>query len=62
MNFVFFSGLNRIWLGGHDMTVEDRWEWATGQCGFSFNDWLAGQPNDRNGEEDCLMLNYFEDG
>ena len=60
-NFIF-SGLNIMWLGGHDMTLEDRLEWITGECSFSFDDWLAGQPNDCNGEGDCLMLNYSDDG
>ena len=44
------------------MILEEEWEWITGQCSFSLSDWLADQPNDRNGEEDCLTLKYSEDG
>merc|ERR1719508_283771 len=48
-------GLTAWWLGGNDLHREGSWVWPSGQP-FTFTNWVEGEPNDSNGEEDCIAI------
>ena len=48
---------NFIWLGGHEENdVEGAWVWTDGAPFSCYTDWRQGQPDNLNGNEDCLCL------
>ena len=47
-------GVNDVWIGFNDRTVEGAWEWDGGHKG-SWTNWAVNEPNDSNGE-DCAHL------
>ena len=50
-----------FWLSGTDWAVQDSWVWEATSTPFTFALWGAGQPNNRNGSEDCLAaMKYFD--
>ncbi|XP_026181715.1 ladderlectin-like isoform X2 [Mastacembelus armatus] len=50
------KGTGLIWLGGHDITQEGKWKWIDGTP-FTYTKWRPGQPDNWQGNEDCLHLN-----
>ncbi|XP_033744458.1 low affinity immunoglobulin epsilon Fc receptor-like [Pecten maximus] len=44
------------WIGGHDISVESRWEWNTNGANIGYTDWGPDQPNDVRLGQDCLEL------
>uniref|UniRef100_A0A7N9AK97 Type-2 ice-structuring protein-like n=1 Tax=Mastacembelus armatus TaxID=205130 RepID=A0A7N9AK97_9TELE len=50
------KGTGLIWLGGHDLTQEGKWKWIDGTP-FTYTKWRPGQPDNWQGNEDCLHLN-----
>merc|ERR1712137_367211 len=52
-----------FWLGATDWTQSGTWLWeASNQAPLTgYEVWGSGQPNDRNGSEDCLAaMKYFD--
>ena len=49
------TGELSAFLGASDEAEETRWEWVTGSCSFSLDDWGPGEPNNYQGQ-DCLVL------
>ena len=48
-----------MWLGATDVVTENKWFWAQSDTPLTyFSDWLKGEPNNYNSEEDCLTFNY----
>ncbi|XP_017161082.1 galactose-specific lectin nattectin-like [Poecilia reticulata] len=47
------------WIGGHDSAEEGNWLWSDGSK-FLFHHWGKGQPNNANGNEDCMEINFTE--
>uniref|UniRef100_A0A3P9NBV9 C-type lectin domain-containing protein n=1 Tax=Poecilia reticulata TaxID=8081 RepID=A0A3P9NBV9_POERE len=45
------------WIGGHDSAEEGNWLWSDGSK-FLFHHWGKGQPNNANGNEDCMEINF----
>ncbi|XP_060588474.1 uncharacterized protein LOC132743896 isoform X2 [Ruditapes philippinarum] len=46
------------WTGGRRIDNEDKFEWNDGSAVSLSNPyWQSGQPNDRNGLQNCIMLN-----
>ncbi|KAM8830175.1 galactose-specific lectin nattectin-like isoform 2-T2 [Synchiropus picturatus] len=48
----------RIWVGGQDATKNKVWLWSDGSI-FDFQNWGRGQPNNAQGKEHCMELNFF---
>ncbi|XP_065145822.1 galactose-specific lectin nattectin-like [Paramisgurnus dabryanus] len=46
-----------VWIGGHDAAVEGQWLWTDGSQ-FDFTNWCSGQPDNFQGNENCLEINY----
>ncbi|KAI4890120.1 hypothetical protein NFI96_010762 [Prochilodus magdalenae] len=46
------------WIGGNDAVKEGKWFWSDGSK-MVYQIWNNGQPDDFNGEEDCLEINYY---
>ncbi|CAJ1084350.1 C-type mannose receptor 2-like [Xyrichtys novacula] len=46
-----------IWLGGNDASKEGVWLWSDGSY-FDFNGWNKGEPNNFQGHENCMEMNY----
>ncbi|XP_033729105.1 perlucin-like [Pecten maximus] len=44
------------YLGGSDFFVEGEWLWASTLKPITIKHWGSGEPNDRQGEEDCLAV------
>ena len=44
-----------FWLGLADPGAEGTYVWITGEA-FSYTNWQTGEPNDANGEEDCVEM------
>ncbi|KAK1804336.1 hypothetical protein P4O66_020354 [Electrophorus voltai] len=45
------------WLGGYDAVSEGHWLWSDGSK-VNFNYWVSNQPDNYNGMENCLEMNY----
>ena len=56
---VFLTTLTTAyaWLGGTDEEVEGTWKWVTGET-WSYTNWRAGQPDNYQGIQHYLVLNY----
>jgi CD209 antigen len=46
----------RSWLGASDEKEEGQWLWVNGSP-FKFSAWRGGEPNNADGNENCLLLN-----
>jgi hypothetical protein len=46
---------DRTWIGASDLESEGLFVWVTGES-FGFTDWIAGQPDDEMGDEDCVEI------
>jgi hypothetical protein len=44
-----------VWLGGSDTATEGTFTWLTGEA-FTYTRWRSGEPNNDNGNEDCVNL------
>ncbi|XP_059167875.1 uncharacterized protein LOC131949932 [Physella acuta] len=50
----------RVWLGGNDQLQEGEWVWTDGTKANLTSMWGYTEPNNTNGNEDCLEI--FNDG
>merc|ERR1719394_1791895 len=46
-------GLSDTWIGGNDIDEEGAWKW-TDASHFDFTFWNSGEPNNSEGNEDCM--------
>jgi hypothetical protein len=46
------------WMGYNDQVLEKHWVWLDGSA-TTYVHWAAGQPNNKDGREDCGELNRF---
>ncbi|CAG2209280.1 unnamed protein product [Mytilus edulis] len=44
-----------FWLDGTDKFSEGQWEWASTGEPLDYSNWFPGEPNNSNGQEDCLL-------
>jgi len=57
------------WTAGSDQLEENVWIWnMTGAAGgrsrnvpVTSHNWNTGEPNNSNGDEDCLLLDWYDD-
>ncbi|XP_078315448.1 uncharacterized protein LOC111102651 [Crassostrea virginica] len=49
-----------IWIGGNDVNTEYSFVWigSSAPVPFNYTKWHQGQPNNMNGDQDCVMLQY----
>ena len=52
-------GLESAYFGLTDDSSEDDWYWVTG-AGYNYQNWLNGQPDNSNGNEDYALF-YYKD-
>jgi cysteine-rich repeat protein len=58
-NFMVASLLDgRVWIGLSDTASEGSFRWVDGS-GISYAPWVAGEPNDEGGMEDCVEVGYM---
>ena len=49
-----------IWIGAHDIASEGNWIWVNGErASRSELIWFSGQPDNYDGNEDCLYLHAY---
>ena len=51
----------KAWLGGKDKRREGRWVWIDGGIQtypIRYTNWDSNEPNNHNGNEDCLVTNW----
>ena len=49
-----------IWLGASDEAQEGHFVWIPSGRPLMFTDWGTDEPNNLNGDEDCLMYLLYE--
>ena len=59
---VTASAGNEVWIGGTDAFSEGTWVWSPSNTPLSYTNWHSGNPDNRDGHQDCLMLNYGNPG
>uniref|UniRef100_A0A673BUW4 C-type lectin domain-containing protein n=1 Tax=Sphaeramia orbicularis TaxID=375764 RepID=A0A673BUW4_9TELE len=55
MIYTATGSSKKTWVGGHD--AEGLWLWSDGSH-FAFKDWAKGEPNNENGKEHCMEMNF----
>lgn len=53
--FSALAGLDDVWAGGNDLTLEGSWVWVTGEP-MPYSNWRDGEPNNSNGLEHCMVV------
>uniref|UniRef100_A0A6F8CKJ4 Galactose specific C-type lectin-1 n=1 Tax=Culex pipiens TaxID=7175 RepID=A0A6F8CKJ4_CULPI len=48
-----------FWIGGSDLAEEGTFIWTGTGERVTYTNWRRDEPNDENGEEDCLQLAYI---
>ncbi|KAJ8309065.1 hypothetical protein KUTeg_013939 [Tegillarca granosa] len=56
MTFYFIFIVLTVWIGGSDWSVENTWVWEPTGKNISYTNWYPGQPNNSDGNENCLVL------
>ncbi|XP_030610065.1 ladderlectin-like [Archocentrus centrarchus] len=51
---------DRTWIGGSDGQQDGYWFWIDG-ARFTYTNWCSGQPNNNNGIEECMEMNFSGD-
>ncbi len=54
------AGLQAAWLGASNLNPAKGFQWVT-DAPFSYAEWGIGEPNNTNGKENYLMLQYLEE-
>ncbi|KAI8488557.1 hypothetical protein Bbelb_335860 [Branchiostoma belcheri] len=44
-----------FWIGLHDRRGEGRFKWVDGSALGPYNSWAAGEPDNANGDQDCVL-------
>ena len=65
MNYFCCLQSDTLWIGGSDTVTEKTWKWVTGEAidmkhVSEGGNWYAGEPNDKNSGQDCLVTNYWK--
>ncbi|XP_038077198.1 lymphocyte antigen 75-like [Patiria miniata] len=47
----------RMWIGLSDLTSNSQFRWIDGTA-LDYTNWNSGEPNEANGEEDCVEMTY----
>ena len=47
---------NYWWIGADDKEREGSFQWSTSEKNINFSNWMSGQPNDFNGNQDCVGI------
>jgi hypothetical protein len=58
---VTAARLDEAWLGGTDEAEEGKWRWIDGRP-FAYTNWFPGQPNNKKGGENYLIMMANRDG
>ena len=48
-----------FWIGANDKDIEDDWVWDSEKSKLLFSDWLVGEPDNAQNNEDCGMLKWY---
>ncbi|XP_072020680.1 macrophage mannose receptor 1-like isoform X2 [Amphiura filiformis] len=58
--FIGNYNINSFWCGLREHAASGKYEWSDGSP-LDYQQWLTGEPNDFNGEEECAQF-YVHDG
>lgn len=47
------------WIGLTDQAEEGRWVWTEGHEAYNYSNWFKGEPNDYDGNQDCVIMGAF---
>ncbi|XP_063401905.1 perlucin-like protein [Mytilus trossulus] len=50
------------WLDGWDFHSEGTWKWSSTKQEMAYKNFYPGQPDDQNGNEDCLVISAAYNG
>ncbi|XP_022309521.2 C-type lectin mosGCTL-1-like [Crassostrea virginica] len=60
-NLIKRSGFVTFYIGATDIVHEDTWVWVSTGKNATYTNWGPQQPNNRDGAENCAVLNYLPD-
>ena len=55
-------GVENVWIGLSDLSNEGHFHWVGTDEHAEYENWKAGQPDNKRRKEDCVMTNYHRDG
>merc|ERR1711973_17962 len=58
ISFVFTDQI--VWLGGRRVHGSNTWKWDDGTP-WSYKNWRHNEPNNNQGREDCIIINWGSD-
>ncbi|XP_056109125.1 ladderlectin-like [Rhinichthys klamathensis goyatoka] len=56
-DFLLRLSPSSTWIGANDAVQDGHWMWSDGTV-FLYSHWCAGEPNNANGVENCLEMNF----
>jgi hypothetical protein len=59
VNFLTDKNGGDFWIGANDIEIEDDWVWESDKSNLFFSDWVVGEPNNWDDDENCGKIIWY---